>query len=127
MFGVLLVTTDASVSRNVRQFVSRLGTDASLLVREPREDLVMTTIQAEPQLMLIDMAEANEASLQQLRAIHAAIPLTWIAVIARTDEIADTRTLREAGANEVVPMLHYLARLRVLVPWLMVHAPGGSN
>jgi DNA-binding NarL/FixJ family response regulator len=124
MFGVLLVSNDASVSRNVRQFVSRLGPDAFLLVCEPREEVVATAVRAQLHLVLIDLADASEARLEQVRAIHEAIPQTWLAVIARFDDIPTTRTVREAGANEVVPMLHYLARLRVLVPWLMVHAPG---
>jgi DNA-binding NarL/FixJ family response regulator len=127
MFGVLLVSDDASVIRNVRQFVSRLGSGASLLVCESRDDVAATASRAQPQLVLIDVTEASEASLAQLRAIRESIPQTWIAVIARFDDIAETRTVREAGANEVVPMLHYLARLRVLVPWLMVHAPGNPS
>ena len=127
MFGVLLVSDDASVIRNVRQFVSRLGSGTSLLVCESHDDVAATASRALPQLVLIDMSEASEARLAQLRVIREATPQTWIAVIARFDDIAATRSVREAGANEVVPMLHYLARLRVLVPWLMVHAPGNPS
>ena len=127
MFGVLLVTDDASVIRSVRQFASHLGSGASLLVCESSGDVAAAAIRAQFHLVLIDMAEASETSLAQLRAIHEAIPRTWIVVIARFDDIAETRTVREAGANEVVPMLHYLARLRVLVPWLMVHTAGNPS
>jgi DNA-binding NarL/FixJ family response regulator len=127
MFGVLLVTDDASVTRNVRQFVSRLGPVATLLVCRWRDDVAAIAVRAQLQLVLVDVAEASEASLAQLRTIHEAIPRTWLEVIARFDDIETTRAMREAGANEVVPMLHYLARLRVLVPWLMVHAPGNPS
>jgi DNA-binding NarL/FixJ family response regulator len=127
MFRVLLVTDDAALSRNVRQFVLRVGPDAALTVCQPREDGVPAAVHAQPQLALLDMAVAEEPSLAQLRAIRAASPRTWIAVIARFDEIGSVRTVREAGANEVVPLLHYLARLRVLVPWLIVHVEGDAS
>jgi DNA-binding NarL/FixJ family response regulator len=124
MFGVLLVTEDASVTRNVRQFVSRLGPDAWLTVCDPCEDVARAAVHAQPHLVLLDMADAAEPTLAQLRAIRGTNPRTWIAVIARFDDDTSIRTLREAGANEAVPLLHYLGRLRVLVPWLVVHARG---